>query len=209
MSRIVIGIIFVLFLSLPGICQAAEPKMTVEKYIDQVYELLKSKKAKESSLEKSELRQKLSQIALEAFDFRLMSRMILATHWKALNEQQHKEFVDLFIKLLGKNYFAKLEEYMSEIKDLDRQNISITDEILFSSHKAEVKSRIKYSDKDIPVNYRLVLSSSGWKVYDVSVEGVSLVRNYRDQFRDFMMKNSPEELIECLRKKIQEQRKDS
>ncbi len=208
MSRIALAIVFVLFLTFAGICQAAGPKMTVEKYIDRVYELLKSKDTKKLSLEKGDLRQKLSQIASEAFDFRLMSRMSLAMHWKALNEEQQREFIDLYVNLLEKNYFAKFEKYFSEIQNIERQDISITDEVLFSSRKAEVKSRIKYKDQDIPVDYRLILSSSGWKVYDVSVEGVSLVRNYRDQFRDFMMKNSPEELIEYLRGKVQEKSKD-
>jgi phospholipid transport system substrate-binding protein len=194
-------------LSGAGICRAERPQVTIEKYIDQVYELLSSDKTHEMTLQNKELRQKLIKIADEIFDFNIMARMSLAVYWKAFDEQQHHEFVDLFTKLLETTYFAKIEQYLIEIENFNRQDITITEEVLLSSKKAEVRSMIRYQNEYIPVDYRLIRSSSGWKVYDVSVEGVSLVRNYRDQFRDFMMKHSPEELLEYLQEKINKQEK--
>lgn len=199
--------ILIIILSGAGICRAERPQVTIEKYIDQVYELLSSDKTHEMTLQNKELRQKLIKIADEIFDFNIMARMSLAVYWKAFDEQQHHEFVDLFTKLLETTYFAKIEQYLIEIENFNRQDITITEEVLLSSKKAEVRSMIRYQNEYIPVDYRLIRSSSGWKVYDVSVEGVSLVRNYRDQFRDFMMKHSPEELLEYLQEKINKQEK--
>jgi phospholipid transport system substrate-binding protein len=111
--------------------------------------------------------------------------------------------VDLFQKLLQQNYFGKIEKYIQEIKKQTADSVVIKDEIVFSERKAEVKTIINYQDKAVPVSYRLVsYPEKGWKVYDVYVEGVSLIQNYRSQFKDLMLRNSPGEMLQILRDKI-------
>lgn len=85
-----------------------------------------------------------------------------------------------------------------------KNNIEILDQIIFSSRKAEVRTRIKYNDKYIPINYRFVLIGKQWKIYDVYVEGVSLIKNYRSQFKDMLLKKSPKEVINELRLKLKD-----
>jgi phospholipid transport system substrate-binding protein len=70
-----------------------------------------------------------------------------------------------------------------------------------------VKTVVITSDKKIPVDYALLEKDGGWQVYDARIEGVSLVQNYRSQFNDIMIRNSPEGLLEILRKRVQEIRK--
>ncbi len=90
------------------------------------------------------------------------------------------------------------------LKKYPKNNIEILDQIIFSSRKAEVRTRIKYNDKYIPINYRFVLIGKQWKIYDVYVEGVSLIKNYRSQFKDMLLKKSPKEVINELRLKLKD-----
>jgi len=75
---------------------------------------------------------------------------------------------------------------------------------MLSENRAEVQSKVITSSAEIPIHYRLIMKNDGWKVYDVIIEGVSLIKNYRSQFRDILSKKSPEDLLEILRKKVGE-----
>jgi phospholipid transport system substrate-binding protein len=76
---------------------------------------------------------------------------------------------------------------------------------MLSDNQAEIQTKIITSSKEIPIFYRMILKDSKWKVYDVVVENVSLVQNYRTQFNDILGKNTPEQLLEILRKKVKAQ----
>ena len=78
-------------------------------------------------------------------------------------------------------------------------------EITASGSQAEVQTRIVTSSKEIPISYRVILKGSDWKVYDVVIENVSLVMNYRTQFNDILAKNTMEQLLETLRTKVKGQ----
>ena len=75
-------------------------------------------------------------------------------------------------------------------------------EVMLSEDKAEVQSKIITSSKEIPIFYRAYLKSGQWKVYDIIVEGVSLVKNYRTQFNEILAKQSPDELLKIMRQKV-------
>ncbi len=74
-----------------------------------------------------------------------------------------------------------------------------------SGNMAEVRTKVITASKEIPIFYRVILKDGAWKVYDVSIENVSLVQNYRTQFNDILAKNTPEQLLEILRKKVKAQ----
>jgi phospholipid transport system substrate-binding protein len=127
-----------------------------------------------------------------------LSRRALARNWNNMNAAQRQEFVQLFRQVLEKAYADKILSYSSEKIVFDREN-------LLSENQAEVQTRIITSSKEIPVSYRVILKDGDWKVYDVVVENVSLVQNYRTQFNDILAKNTPEQLLEILRKKVKGQ----
>ena len=195
---------------IPGVGMAKEsPQEAVDSYVQKVLQTFRQYEGTELDTpeKRKEFKDKLSCVAGEVFDYRIMARMSLGQYWRDFSGEQQKEFVQLFRSLIETNYFNKLVENLKEVKAYSRDTIVLTDEIVFSSSKAEVRSFIRLQDKKIPVNYRL-LSRSGekWGVYDVRVEGVSLIQNYRSQFRDILNQKSPEELLEELRRKLRKQK---
>ena len=129
----------------------------------------------------------------QIFDFREMSRRSLGANARK-HSNRLEEFTPLFVSLLEQTYMSKLEEngnakieYVKEIVDDDM---------------AEVETKTKLKDgTEYSVNYKLNSGPTGWRVYDVVVEGVSIVNNYRAQFDRFLSKKSFDELLQALREK--------
>ena len=128
------------------------------------------------------------------FDYVELSKRTLGRNWKKLDTKQRDEFIKLYRKLLDGVYMGRLLAYKDE-------KVIFSKESMISEKKAEVFSNIDSGNKQIPINYRLVLKENQWKVYDVMIEGVSLVKNYRSQFNSILAKNEPEELLKILREK--------
>jgi len=124
-----------------------------------------------------------------------LSRRTLARNWNKFSPAERKEFVQLFKQVLEKAYIDKILSYTNEKIVFDR-------EITRGENLAEVQSRIIASGKEIPISYRVIMKNNTWKVYDVVVENVSLVQNYRTQFNGILAKSTPEELLVTLRKKV-------
>jgi phospholipid transport system substrate-binding protein len=99
---------------------------------------------------------------------------------------------------LEKAYIDKILAYTDE-------KIVFSREVALASDQAEVQTKIVTSSREIPIFYRVILKDDAWKVYDVVVENVSLVQNYRSQFNSILANNTPDHLLEILRKKVQEQ----
>jgi phospholipid transport system substrate-binding protein len=139
-------------------------------------------------------KEKLRAIFDDIFDYVVLSKRTLGRNWKKLDTEQQNEFVKLYRKLLDSVYMERLLAYKDE-------KVIFSKESMISEKKAEVFSNIDTGDKQIPINYRLVLKENQWKVYDIIIEGVSLVKNYRSQFNSILAKNEPEELLKILREK--------
>jgi phospholipid transport system substrate-binding protein len=130
------------------------------------------------------------------FDFKELSRRTLGRNWKKMKPEQQKEFVQLFKELLQGVYADRLLAYSD-------QKIIFDKETMLKKGRAEVQSFLQTSDgTKIPLFYRLTNKSGSWKVYDVIIEGVSMVKNYRTQFRKILAKDSHEKLLEILRNKV-------
>lgn len=143
-------------------------------------------------------REKLRGVADEFFDWTALARRAAALEWRGMNPEQRQEFTQLFSRILEKTYMDKVQSYSGEVVRYDK-------ETALDKDKADVETMIVTSSKEIPIAYRLYDTGGGiWRVYDVFVEGVSLVKNYRTQFRDILAKNSVEELLEQMRKKVAE-----
>ena len=174
---------------------AATPKETVQNGVDKVVATLSDPKFKEKT--KDAKIEMVSEIINEIFDFKELSRRTLGRGWKKMSSEQQTEFVDLFRKLLQGVYADRLLAYSD-------QKVIFDKEIMLKKGRAEVQSYLQTADgKKIPLFYRLTDKSGSWRVYDVIIEGVSMVKNYRTQFRDILAKNSPEKLLEILRNKVE------
>jgi phospholipid transport system substrate-binding protein len=144
-----------------------------------------------------ERRVAVRKIANEIFDFSEIAKRSMARHWQPLSEAQKNEFVGLFADLLERSYISKIETYGGE-------------KIQYTAERADgdfatVSTRIiTKNGTEVPVDYRMIKRADRWLVYDVSIEGVSLVSNYRTQFNKIIQTTSYNELISKLRNKQDE-----
>ena len=186
-------LIFAVLLIIPLQSYAATPMETVETGVNKVIAKL-SEPGFKSQAKDVQISQ-LSDLINTIFDFEELSKRTLGREWKKMKAEQQNEFVQLFRKLLQGVYADRLLAYSD-------QKILFDKETEMKKGSAEVQSYLQTSDgKKIPLFYRLTDKSGSWKVYDVIIEGVSMVKNYRTQFREILAKDSPEKLLEILRDK--------
>ncbi len=195
MKRSLIALIIALValrLSLVSVL-AATPLETIKPQVDRALEVLRDPALKAESA-KAAKEKKIWAILDSIFDYTELSKRTLAQHWKKLSPDQQKEFITLFGKLLGGVYMDRIIAYKDE-------RVVFGKAINLSDKTAEVQSEVTRSSKPIPIHYRMILEDGEWKVYDVVIEGVSLVQNYRTQFREILTNKSPEDLLKTLREK--------
>ncbi len=173
---------------------AATPKETVETGVNKVIGTLGDPSFKAKS--KDDQVAQIGKVIDEIFDFNELSKRTLGREWRKMKPEQRQEFVQLFRELLQGVYADRLLAYSD-------QKVLFEKEIMLKKGRAEVQSYLQTSDgTKIPLFYRLTDKSGSWKVYDVIIEGVSMVKNYRTQFRKILAKDSPEKLLEILRNKV-------
>jgi phospholipid transport system substrate-binding protein len=141
-------------------------------------------------------RTQISVIVKERFDFRAMSQRTLATNWNKTTDEEKEKFVDLFSQLIENSYVGKIDSYTNERVDYPGEKVS--------GRKAVVETLIITSSADIPVDYRLYQKGDQWLVYDVIIEGVSLISNYRSSYQEIMKKEGFDGLLAKMRAKIDE-----
>ncbi len=197
MKRLFMNVIFLLLLLLPSSVFAGVPLDTVQVNVNKVLEVLRDPALKPVSA-KAVKKEKLRVIYERMFDEVELSRRALARHWSSLNAAQRQEFVHLFRQVLENAYIDKILSYTNEKIVFDRER-------MLSANQAEVTTRIVTSSKTIPITYRVIQKGGIWKVYDVVVENVSLIQNYRTQFNEILNGQKPEQLLQTLRKKVKEQ----
>lgn len=170
------------------------PTETVKTTIDEVFRILSDEKMKQPE-QLAARRKLLEQVIGSRFDYKEMSKRSLAAHWRNLTEAEQTEFVALFKAFLSDSYAGKIEAYSGE--DVQYLNERRKDGF------AEVQTKIVSTKVDFPMDYRLLNKSGGWFVYDVVVDGISLVKNYRSQFKKIIRTSSYEDLVEKLRKRVE------
>ena len=188
------SMILTAFLICPVPVLAGAPLDTVKGYSDEVLEVLRDPALKADAAKQTK-KDKLRAISEKMFDFTELSRRTLTNNWKKFSPDQQKEFVSLYKSLLGNTYSNKIFEYSDE-------KIIFTKEVPLSAKTVEVQSTVLRKSAEIPIYYRVVFKDGTWRVYDVVVEGVSLINNYRTQFKDILSNKPPESLLETLRKKV-------
>jgi phospholipid transport system substrate-binding protein len=195
MKKQFVGLTLVVLLIIPLSSHAITPLETIRADINKVLDVLRDPSLKGES-GKNIKKAKIRALANEMFDFAELSRRTLGPNWKKLNADQQKEFSDLYASLLQQTYANRIVSYTNE-QVLYGKEINLTEKTV------EVQTTIITTQQtDVPINYRVIRKDGEWKVYDVVIEGVSLINNYRTQFREILANKPPEALLDILRKKV-------
>jgi phospholipid transport system substrate-binding protein len=199
MKRHVIGLSILMFFlfTLPAYVYAGAPLDTVQTNVNKVLDVLRDPKLKGESA-KGLKKEKLEAIYEQMFDEVELSMRTMGGNWTKMNPAQQKEFIQLYRQVLEKAYIDKILSYTNEKIVFPKEN-------MLSNNQAEVQTKVITSSKEIPIFYRVILKGGTWEVYDVVIENVSLVQNYRSQFNSILAKNTPDQLLEILRKKVKGQ----
>lgn len=139
-------------------------------------------------------REALRKVFFERFDFEKTSQLSLGRHWRDKTPTERKTFVDLFSTLMENNYVSKIESYTDEKVNFVKEQIR--------GKKAQIDTIIVTDNIEIPIDYRMYQTDTGqWLVYDIVIEGVSLVANYRAQFARMLESDSFASLLKELEQK--------
>lgn len=191
--RTILPALFVFsFLASQG--QAGTPTEQIRATTDKILEILKDP-ALEGPEKEAERRRRVREAVDECFDWEEISRRALGRHWRKRSESERREFIDLFGDLVERTYMDRVANYSGERVEFLGENIE--------GNYGVVSVRIlTLKNEDISLEYRVRKKGNDWFVYDVTVEGVSLVNNYRVQFNSIIMKSSYEDLRRRLREKV-------
>jgi phospholipid transport system substrate-binding protein len=199
MRRKLIGVIMILLvvlLILPLQAYADAAKATVEGQVNKM--LARMQEPAFKALAKDAKLAEIRKIINEIFDYQELSRRTLGREWRKFKPEQQKEFVDLFSQLLENVYADRILAYTHE-------KIEFGKETVLKKGRVEVESYIITTDnKKVPLFYRVTEKKNQWRVYDVVIEGVSMIKNYRGQFRQILTNKKPEDLLQTLREKVKE-----
>lgn len=164
----------------------------IKQTVDEVIRILADEKMKKPE-KVQERRKLLEKVVGDRFSYDEMAKRALAAQWQKLEEKQRAEFVELFMRLLTNSYADKIEGYTGEqVHYLNERN---------EGDYAEVRTKVASGKAEIPLDYRMLNKSGDWRVYDVVVDGVSLVNNYRGQFAKIIRTSGYDDLVKQLRNK--------
>lgn len=188
--RVFLAMMWVGLTVVPG--YAGAPTDSMKTTIEEVLRIIREKELKQPG-KAEERRQQLEKVVGARFDYQEMSRRALGASWNTLSDQEKQEFVGLFQTLLTNSYAEKIESYSGEgVQYLNERT---------ENGYAEVRTKVLSGKTEIPLDYRLINKAEDWRVYDVVVDGVSLVNNYRGQFTKILRASSYSDLVDQLRKK--------
>lgn len=177
----------------PALSAPVTPLEEVRTTVDAVLALLRDK-----SLDPDLRRTRVTQLVRSRFDFTSMSQRILATHWRSASPQEQQRFVALFSDLLEANYTSKIEAYTNEVVQYRGEQII--------GDRASIDTSIITASAEIPIAYRLQRAGDHWLVYDVVIEGVSFVSNYRSTYGEIVRREGMSGLLRQMEEKLQEVR---
>ena len=188
------GVLLILIFTAP--CFAGVPTDGIKKTTDRILVIVSDPALKEP--ENKNKRGRLIRKAVdERFDWEAMTQGSLSIHWLKRTEAEKKEFTSLFGKLLERTYLDKVGSYSGE-------KVIYVGETIDGRYGTVTAKILTHSQTEVEVRYRLKELKGDWQVYDISVEGVSLVNNYRKQFNSIIQRSSYDELVQKLRKKVAE-----
>jgi phospholipid transport system substrate-binding protein len=186
----------VLFPLAPSKALAGEPTQQVKETVDEVINILNDKELKKPDKRK-ERSAKIREVVEKRFDFAEMAKRSLGIYWRQRTPEEQKDFVSLFSDLLEDTYIRKIERY-------EHEKVTYVGEMTQGPYATVKTVIITTKEVEIPVNYKIFKSGAKWEVYDIIVEGVSLVNNYRTQFYQIIGSGSYADLVKKLKAKVSE-----
>jgi len=167
------------------------PTDDIRASVDAIIAILKNEQ-----LDQAGKRAEIKAVVNKRFDFRAMSQRTLATNWKKTTDEEKNRFVDMFSQLIENSYVGKLDSYTNEKVNYTGEKVD--------GRKAVVETVIITTTADVPVDYRVYRKDDQWLVYDVTIEGVSLISNYRSSYQTIMKSEGFEGLLAKMQEKIDE-----
>jgi phospholipid transport system substrate-binding protein len=190
--RSLVFLLLVVGIAVPA--SAGEPTEQIKQTTDKILSVVKDPALKAPS-RAQERRKAIRKVVDDRFDWEEMARRSLGRHWAQRTAEGKKEFIRLFSDLVERTYMGKVENYSGE-------KVRYEGETIDGDHAVVKVIIMTQKNKDISVDYRLQKEGNEWLVYDVSIEGVSLINNYRTQFNSIILQSSFEDLLKKLKAKV-------
>lgn len=172
---------------------AGTPKEDIRKTVDQVLTILRDPQIKGVAR-----REKISPLVRARFDFTTMSQYTLGKYWRSASASEKERFIRLFSDLLEETYIGRVDAYSNETVNYLAEKIE--------GDRAEVKTSVNSGNIVIPIDYRMTRKDGEWFVYDVLIEEVSLVKNFRSSYGEIIRKDGFDSLLEQMAAKLKELR---
>ena len=186
------AIVLALLLSTSVWAGEAGPREVIETTVQEIINALEAREDKTALTEKD--RDTIRKIVEGRFDYEAMARRSLGKPWRNLDRAEQKHFTEVFRELLERSYGNRLNEYSG-------QKVIFQDAEL-REDKARVKSMVVDANKEIPVDYSMHKTPTGWQVYDIRIEGTSMVRTFYQDFKSILDSGGYAELLKTLEDKI-------
>jgi len=180
---------------------AKDPATLVRGTVDKILAILQKPEYKDADKRKA-LREEIRRTLLSVANMERLATLTLANYKSKLSSEQYQKFLDLFSQLLFSTYIKRIEEYTDE-------KVEILKTTKDGDTRAVVQTTVITDAQRYPVDYSLAKDGDIWTFYDVKIEGVGLVQNYRTQFREMLVNDSPDKFLERIEKKVAENEKAS
>ncbi len=182
--------VFVCFLfSMPFMAQAGEPTDQLSSTVNKLTGMLAS--APRSAITSDELPERVAKLIYERFDFAEMAKLSLGKYWDSISEDERREFVDVFTTYVLRVYKSTLNAYNGEKISYERE--------VQEGDRAQVDTKIIGKDKSVLVDYKLHRLGGDWKIYDIAIEQVSVIKNFHSQFNRVISEFSFKDLIQRMK----------
>ncbi len=188
MQRLMLFLMAAVFVTAAAAAVTA-PTMQLRTSLDAVITTLK-----DSAMAPAARRQRIADLIQQRFDFPAMSQRALSTNWKKASAAQRRQFIDKFSQLILATYMGRIEAYTDESIEFVAERVK--------GNKAEVSTIIVSGNTEIPIRYKMRRKGDDWLVYDVVIEEVSLIRNYRSSYRDIVKKEGIGGLLARMDEKL-------
>ena len=192
MKRMMLVLAMACYMPTLGLANEDDPKAVVASTVQSIIDVLEARTDKDTITDED--RESIRKVVAGKFDYREMSRRSVGKPWKKMTDEKQDEFTELFRQVLEYSYGNQLAGYHG-------QKV-VFEDAEFKKDKARVKGAVIDDTKTIPMEYRLHQTPTGWQVYDIKVEGVSMITTFRKDFKSIIKKKKIDGLMATLQQKI-------
>lgn len=184
-------------LAMAATAHGAQPSDTVRQGIEDARRILKDPFYQPAD-RKAMQQERLRDVLYRDFDFMEFSRRVLADKWALFSPAQRQEFVQVFSRFLADYYLSRLQNHYTD------ETVAVREQAFTAPGKAWVRAMVIRRDLEFPIEIRLHDRGGGWKIYDLSALGISAVQIYRAQFQELLRTQSPGEVIDLIKSRLEE-----